>query len=196
MKLKLALAMMAAVGSAALVAAAQTQDPSGSKDRQFFYRSTPVTATSGAPYVAQDVSSGVTVASPSRSQSSGTSAVGKGMARGGSYSVSNVFANVPHINTMFVSGEEAGIAHEADQLARQLGEAKSDSERDNLKAKLGEALEKQFEQRQKRHETEIAELEAQVKKLKDLVSRRQENRREIIARRLEQVQRESQGLGW
>jgi hypothetical protein len=188
MKLKLALALMAAVGSAALVAAAQTPSPSGSSDRQFYFRTTPVTATSGAPYVAQDVTSGVTVAAPTRSQSSGASAAGSGAsARGGSYSLSNVF---------FVSGEEAGIAHEADQLARQLGEAKSDSERDKLKAKLGEALEKQFEQRQKRHETEIAELEAQVKKLKDLVSRRQENRREIIARRLEQVQRESQGLGW
>ena len=73
---------------------------------------------------------------------------------------------------MYVS-EEAGIAHETDQLIRQLGEAKSDSDRDKLKAKLGEVLEKQFEQRQKRHEGEIAELEAQVKKLKDHQAREQ-----------------------
>lgn len=92
--------------------------------------------------------------------------------------------------------KEANFAHEADQLARQLGEARSDTDRDKLKAKLGEVLEKQFDQRQKRHEGEIAELEAQIKKLKDLVAKRQENRREIISRRFEQIIRESQGLGW
>jgi hypothetical protein len=92
--------------------------------------------------------------------------------------------------------EEANFAHEADRLARQLGEAKSDTDRDKLKTKLGEVLEKQFDQRQKRHEHEIEQLEAQIKKLKDLVAKRQENRREIIGRRLEQILRESQGLGW
>jgi hypothetical protein len=94
------------------------------------------------------------------------------------------------------SAEEANLAREADQLARQLGEAKSDSDRDKLKTRLGEVLEKQFDQRQRRHESEIEALEAQVKKLKDLVQRRQENRREIVGRRLDQVLRESQGLGW
>ena len=94
------------------------------------------------------------------------------------------------------SAEEANLAREADQLARQLGEAKADSDRDKLKARLGEVLEKQFDQRQRRHENEIEALEAQVKKLKDLVQRRQENRREIVGRRLDQVLRESQGLGW
>ena len=100
---------------------------------------------------------------------------------------------VPRWNT---APGEANLAQEADQLARQLGVAKSDGERDKLKDKLGEVLAKQFDQRQKRHEREIASLEAQVKKLKDLVEKRQENRREIIARRLEQILRESQGLGW
>ena len=91
---------------------------------------------------------------------------------------------------------EANLTHETDQLARQLGEAKSDTERDKIKTQLGEHLKQQFDQRQKRHESEIAELEAQVKKLKDLVAKRQENRREIIAQRLDQIVRESQGLGW
>jgi hypothetical protein len=92
--------------------------------------------------------------------------------------------------------EERNLAHEADQVARQIGDAKSDSERDQLRSKLLAVLEKQFDQRQKRHEQEIAALEAQVKKLKDLVARRQENRRDIIGRRAEQILREAQGLGW
>jgi hypothetical protein len=94
------------------------------------------------------------------------------------------------------SPEEANLAHQAEQLARQLGEAKSDSDRSKIRTQLGEVLEKQFDQRQKRHEDEIKQLEAQIKKLKDLVDKRQENRREIISARLNQIVKESQGLGW
>ena len=95
-----------------------------------------------------------------------------------------------------LSGEEVGYSHEAEQLAQQLGEAKSDSDRDKIKAQLAEILEKQFDQRQKRHEEELKALEAQVKKLKDLVDKRQENRRDIIRARLNQIEKEAQGLGW
>jgi hypothetical protein len=85
---------------------------------------------------------------------------------------------------------------EMDRLVRQLSEAKSDADREDLKTKMTQALEKQFDQRQRRHEAEIEALEAQVKKLKDLVRARNENRREIVSRRLEQILREAQGLGW
>lgn len=94
------------------------------------------------------------------------------------------------------TGEEANLAHEADQLGRQLAEAKSDSDRDKIKSKLSEILEKQFDLRQHRHESEIEALETQVKKLKELVQKRQDNRRDIIAKRLDQVVRDAQGLGW
>jgi hypothetical protein len=94
------------------------------------------------------------------------------------------------------SQEEAQLAHQAGELARQLGGAKSDADRDKLKTQLSTILEKQFELRQQRHKKEIESLEAQVKKLRDLVDKRQENRREIIAKRLDQILQESQGLGW
>jgi hypothetical protein len=94
------------------------------------------------------------------------------------------------------SHEEAQLAHQAGELARQLGSAKSDTDRDKLKTQLSGILEKQFELRQQRHRKEIESLEAQVKKLRDLVDKRQENRREIIAKRLDQILQESQGLGW
>ncbi len=81
-------------------------------------------------------------------------------------------------------------------MAQQLAAAKSDSDREKIKSQLAETLEKQFDQRQKRHEEEIKSLEAQVKKLRDMVEKRQENRREIISRRLDQIVKESQGLGW
>jgi hypothetical protein len=197
MKSKLALVMMAAAGSAALAAAAQTQSQSGGDGQVRYFPSTSIATTKPAPSPEQDEPSGVTARATARNQSPYVG-VGRaaGPARGGSYSVSTAYGAPAWVGRMNVSSEEASIGHEADQLAQQLAEARSDSDRDKLKVKLGEVLEKQFELRQKRHEGEIAELEAQVKKLKDLVARRQENRREIIARRLEQVLRESQGLGW
>jgi hypothetical protein len=94
------------------------------------------------------------------------------------------------------SPEEAQLANQAGEFARELGSAKSDTDRDKLKTQLGTVLEKQFELRQQRHKKEIESLEAQVKKLRDLVDKRQENRREIIAKRLDQILQESQGLGW
>ena len=65
-----------------------------------------------------------------------------------------------------------------------------------MRAKLNDLLEKQFEDRQKKHQAESEALEAQVKKLKELIQTRSENRKEIISRRLEQIVREAQGLGW
>jgi hypothetical protein len=92
--------------------------------------------------------------------------------------------------------EEAAFEYQIDSLIRQLWIADSDARRDDVKTKVGEALGKQFDVRQKRHGIEIETLEARVKKLKQLVQKRQENRVEIISRRLDQVVRDSQGLGF
>jgi hypothetical protein len=91
-----------------------------------------------------------------------------------------------------VQNEEAAIA----PIVHELGNAKSDSERESVKTRLSEELEKAFATRQKRHLKELEALEAKVKELKDLVAKRQENRREIIANRRDQILREAQGLGW
>jgi DNA anti-recombination protein RmuC len=104
------------------------------------------------------------------------------------------YGNRPQVFTW--TGEDGVVSQQAEKLAQKLAEAKSDGDREKIKSQLMEVLEKQFDQRQKRHEEEIKQLEAQIKKLKDLVDKRQENRREIIARRLDQIVRESQGLGW
>jgi hypothetical protein len=106
------------------------------------------------------------------------------------------------------SGQNAALANygswlgqtqpsgEIDKLARQLAKAKGEGERETVRAKLNDLLEKQFEDRQKKHQAESEVLEAQVKKLKELIQTRSENRKEIVSRRLEQIVREAQGLGW
>lgn len=86
--------------------------------------------------------------------------------------------------------------HETMALAKQLAGAKTDSEKEKLHDKLIEALNKAFDERQDRQEKEIKALEAQVKKLKEMVSKRQEAKKEIIADRVKQLEREAKGLGW
>jgi hypothetical protein len=95
-----------------------------------------------------------------------------------------------------IGGVEAELMTQTNVLIRELEAADSVSQRESAKTKLNELLAKQFDLRQERHEREIKALEAQVKKLKELVQKRQENREEIIARRLDQLVRESQGLGF
>jgi hypothetical protein len=85
---------------------------------------------------------------------------------------------------------------EALKLAKQIAEAKTDGEKDKLRDKMKDVLDKAFEERQKRHEKEIDALEAQVKRLKEMVSKRKEAKREIIDERMKQLQREAAGLGW
>src|SRR5262249_26517023 len=92
--------------------------------------------------------------------------------------------------------EEMGLSKQAEELTRELASATSDSKRSEIRTKLGEVLTKQFDARQKRHHQEIDALEAKVAKLKELVNKRQVSREEIVARRLDQVVRDSQGLGW
>ena len=91
--------------------------------------------------------------------------------------------------------EEMRLEHESQDLAKQLGKAEGDN-REKIRTKLTETLGKQFDARQKRHEAEIAALEAKIKKLKEMVQKRQDNRREIISRRMEQLVRDAEGLGW
>src|SRR5260221_1376276 len=63
---------------------------------------------------------------------------------------------------------------ETDKLARQLAKAKGEGEKESITAKLREALEKQFDQRQKKHQAEAEALEAQVMKLKEVIGTRNE----------------------
>lgn len=86
--------------------------------------------------------------------------------------------------------------HETMTIARQLASAKGEAEKEKLREKLLDALDKAFDDRQKNQEKEIAALEAQIKKLKEMVAKRQEAKKEIISERVKQLEREAKGLGW
>jgi hypothetical protein len=112
------------------------------------------------------------------------------------YGNPELYTNVHYSERSGLSRSEAELAHQTDELKKMLEQAKGDAQRSEVRTKLAENLGKQFDLRQKRHGLEIEALETQVKKLKELVRKRQESREDIIARRLDQVQREVDGLGW
>jgi hypothetical protein len=94
-----------------------------------------------------------------------------------------------------VQHEEVEYAQKSESLVKQLAKAEGEK-REKIKDQLTETLGKQFDARQKRHKAEIKALEDKLKKLKDLVQKREENRREIVSKRLEQLVRDAEGLGW
>ncbi len=94
-----------------------------------------------------------------------------------------------------VRWQEAEAGQQTEDLVRQLRTAEGDK-KEEIKTKLTDLLNKQFDLRQQRHQEEIKALEAQVRRLKGLVEKRQENRREIISKRLDQLVRDAEGLGW
>ena len=95
-----------------------------------------------------------------------------------------------------LSAVESLLAHRVDELKRKFEGAKTDSQRNEIYKELAENLGKQFDVRQKRHGLEIEALETRVRKLKELVRRRQESREDIVSRRLDQILKELEGLGW
>jgi hypothetical protein len=97
---------------------------------------------------------------------------------------------------LWQSPQQVSLDHEVTELAGKLSSAKSDSDRSKIRTQIGEILEKQFDLRQKHHVKEIEALESKVKKLKDLVQKRQDNRREIVSKRLDQILSDAEGLGW
>jgi hypothetical protein len=91
--------------------------------------------------------------------------------------------------------EESDLIRKSQELVKQLAKAEGDG-KEKIMDQLRETTNKQFEIRQKRHEADLKALEDQVKKLKDMVQKRKDNRREIVGKRLEQLVRETEGLGW
>jgi hypothetical protein len=91
---------------------------------------------------------------------------------------------------------DAQLGQQAESLVKQLAETTDDNERAKLKQSLQDTLSQQFDTQQKVRELEVANIEARVKKLRDTINKRSESRRTIIERRLDQLVRESEGLGW
>ncbi|HEV3003116.1 MAG TPA: hypothetical protein VGX78_01585 [Pirellulales bacterium] len=88
------------------------------------------------------------------------------------------------------------MQQESQTLLGQYAEAEGDDEKAQIKEKLAAALGKQFSAQQQLREHEIAKIEARVKKLREAINKRNEAKRSIVDKRLDQLIREAEGLGW
>lgn len=79
---------------------------------------------------------------------------------------------------------------------RELPNTETWEEESRLNKVVSTSLGQEFDARQQRYDEELKQLEAKVQKLKDLARRRLEARDQIIGRRLEQLLRDAEGLGW
>jgi hypothetical protein len=91
---------------------------------------------------------------------------------------------------------EANGEREVANLVAEYGRTESETQRGKIKGKLAEVLEKQFDLQQTRRDLEVARIEAQLKKLRDLMRKRSDARQTIVEKRLDQLLREADGLGW
>ncbi|HLJ96683.1 MAG TPA: hypothetical protein VKU02_26155 [Gemmataceae bacterium] len=104
--------------------------------------------------------------------------------------------NAPDPELGKLVGEESRIEHETATLVDEYSRTEDESQRGKIKAKLAANLEKEFELQQKRRDLEVARIEAQLKKLREIMRKRGEARQTIIDKRLDQLLREADGLGW
>jgi hypothetical protein len=88
------------------------------------------------------------------------------------------------------------LSRKSEQLAAQYGAAKEDDKKSQIRGQLRETLEKQFQLQEQHREQEIAQIEQRLKSLRDLMQKRKNARQEIIDRRLDQLLRDAEGLGW
>ncbi len=91
---------------------------------------------------------------------------------------------------------DAQMQQKSQALLDQYTEAGDDEQKSKIKDQLAEMLEKQFSVQQQLREREVAKIEARVKKLRQTIDKRNEAKRSIIDKRLDQLIREAEGLGW
>jgi hypothetical protein len=91
---------------------------------------------------------------------------------------------------------EVKAEQEVAALVAEYSKTEEDGDRAKVKSKLAAALAKQFDLQQKRRELELARVEAQLKKLRELMKKRADERKTIIDKRIDQLVREADGLGW
>jgi hypothetical protein len=85
---------------------------------------------------------------------------------------------------------------EAARLTAEYGRIPDEKERSKVKESLAKVLEKEFDLHQKARSQEIEQIEARVKRLRNLMDKRNQARKTIVNARLDQLIRDSEGLGW
>jgi hypothetical protein len=82
------------------------------------------------------------------------------------------------------------------QLVHEYVKAEKEEEKKEIRKKLAEALGKQFDAHMDQQQKELADLEKQIANLRTTLKKRQDAKSDIIERRMDQLIRDAEGLGW
>jgi hypothetical protein len=88
------------------------------------------------------------------------------------------------------------LGAEIQQLAQKLRDADDEEVAGETEKALNEKVGQQFDVRQQMRERQLAALEAQVERLRNVHNERADQRDRIVRDRVQQLIREAQGLGW
>jgi mevalonate kinase len=89
-----------------------------------------------------------------------------------------------------------GAHSQTSELAQQYVKTTKDEDKKEIRKKLVDLLNQQFDQQIQQQEKEMEELEKQIADLKALLKKRQGAKTTIVERRIEQLVQEAEGLGW
>ena len=109
--------------------------------------------------------------------------------------------------TVTIAGAESPVAgwtiasannQQEENVAKLVKELKASegSDKDSVLTKLKSAVGAQFDSRQEGKAKELKALEEQLAKLKEIHTKRTQQREQIVADRVQQLLREVEGLGW
>jgi hypothetical protein len=92
--------------------------------------------------------------------------------------------------------QESAARHTVAELVENLTRAENDKDRASLKSQLAKALENEFVAQQARRSLELDRVEAELTKVRERLRKRNDEKQTIIDKRLDQLVREAEGLGW
>jgi hypothetical protein len=88
------------------------------------------------------------------------------------------------------------LQEQSSQLAKQYITTEKSDEKQNIRKKLADVLNQQFDMHMQRQEKELAALEKEIADLRSLMKKRQDAKAAIVDRRIDQVIQDAEGLGW
>jgi hypothetical protein len=101
---------------------------------------------------------------------------------------------VPLVETL--PQQDHNLGQQALELLAKYQGTEDSQQREQMRAELQKIVSEQFELRQQLRQKELEQLEAQVRRLRNIHSRRQEEKEAIVRDRVQQLIRDAEGLGW
>jgi hypothetical protein len=96
----------------------------------------------------------------------------------------------------YVASPQQTLQSQAHDLAQQYVKSEKEDDKKDIRKKLTEVLDKQFDLHLQEQQKELDELEKQVAKLKAVLRKRKDAKENIVERRFEQLVQDADGLGW